>query len=234
MFTNKLNTFVEIFAGGASFGLALLDAGVINHLILNDADKNLTTFWNEILHNPEPLIAKLNTVHPTHTDYNLAKEVLSQSSGVSPTERAWSYLLVNRLSYSGIQKAGPLGGKDGSEEELLVRYNPQTIIKQITHLASFKDKITLLNQDYTEVIQEYYWDEHSTLFIDPPYRQKGKALYNLYFTDDDHRTLAELIQSLTLEFPGCADILITYDNDPFIQDLYWTMDQATINRKYSI
>lgn len=234
---NKLDTFVEVFAGGASFGLALLDAGVINHLVLNDADKNLITFWQEALHNPAPLLNKINTITPTHKDYEKAKELLATNATVSPTELAWAYLLTNRLSYSGIQKAGCLGGKGGPTEALLARYNPKTLTKQITHLATLKDRITLLNQNYAEVIETYYWDspEHPvTLFCDPPYHLKGKALYDHYFTDQDHRALAELVQSLTLEFPGCADILITYDNTPFIKELYWFMQQTTITRKYSV
>lgn len=267
LFTNlqasKLDTFVEVFAGGASFGLALLDAGIINHLVLNDADQNLINFWREVLYNPQPLLNKIQTITPTHKDYAAAKELLSSTTPpfnlltnctsnssapqlITPnpeliicaperrTDRAWAYLLVNRLSYSGIQKAGCLGGKGGSEAALRARYNPKALVKQINHLASHKDRITLLNQDYTEVIETYYWDDHTTLFIDPPYRQKGKALYDLYFTDDDHRALAELLQSLTLEFPDCADILITYDNDPFIKGLYWHMKPIYINRRYSI
>lgn len=231
---NKLDTFVEVFAGGASFGLALLDAGIIKHLVLNDADKNLINFWHEVLYNPSPLINKLQTIHPTHIDYAQAKTVLLSPGSVSSSELAWAYLLTNRLSYSGIQKAGCLGGKSGSEKALLARYNPKALEKQITHLTSLKEHITLANQDYKEIIERYYWDDKATLFIDPPYYKQGKALYNLYFTEDDHRTLATLIQSLTLEFPNCADILITYDNDPFIQNLYWFMNTTQINRTYSI
>ena len=230
----KLETFVEVFAGGASFGLSLLDAGVVKQLVLNDSDKNLMNFWHEVLDNPLPLINKLRTIQPTHRDYEEAKALLSSDGSASPTERAWAYLLVNRLSYSGIQKAGCLGGKEGSTETLLVRYNPTALIKQINHLSAMKDRITLLNQDYQEVIHNYYWNDRTTLFIDPPYYEKGKALYMNFFTEQDHRNLAELIQSLILEFPGCADILITYDDAPFIQKLYWAIDPIYVHRRYSI
>lgn len=232
--SNKCDTFVEVFAGGASFGLALLDAGIINRLVLNDADKNLITFWTEVLHNPESIIHKIQTITPTHKDYEEAKKKLTRNADVSPTELAWAYLLVNRLSYSGITKAGCLGGRDGSPAKLLARYNPRALTKQITHLATLKNQITVLNQDYTEVIENYYWNDKATLFIDPPYYQKGKRLYDHYFTEQDHKALSNLIQSLISEFPGCADILITYDNEPFIKDLYPDIPQMTIKRRYSI
>lgn len=231
---NKKETFVEVFAGGCSFGLSLLDADIIKNLVINDKDTNLITFWNEVLNNPQNLINKLKNTQPTHREYNQAKETLSLNASVSPSELAWAYLLVNRLSYSGIQKAGCMGGKNGTNEALLSRYNPNRLMQQISRISEFKNHITVLNQDYIECIEEYYWDDKTTLFIDPPYYEKGKVLYNHYFTEQDHRTLSELITSLTLEFPNCADILITYDNTNFIKDLYWTIEPQHITRKYSI
>lgn len=232
--TNKCDTFVEVFAGGCSFGLALLDTGIIKHLVINDKDQNLITFWNEAINNPGSLIDKLKTIRPTHTDYTHAKNLLAESAHTSPSELAWAYLLVNRCSYSGIQKGGCLGGKNGSKEALLARYNPNRLIEQITRIAARKDQITVLNQDYVECIENYYWDDKTTLFIDPPYYEKGKVLYDHYFTEQDHRTLSKLITNLTLEFPNCADILITYDDTPFIQNLYWTLSPTHVTRQYSI
>ncbi len=232
--TNKCDTFVEVFAGGCSVGLALLEAGITKHLIINDKDKHLIAFWNEVLHNPQNLINRLETAHPTHDDYTQAKTLLSTDASVSSSELAWAYLLVNRLSYSGIQKAGCMGGKNGTNEALLSRYNPNRLIEQIKRISEMQDKITVLNQDYIECIEEYYWDDKATLFIDPPYYEKGKVLYNHYFTEQDHYTLAELITSLTLEFPDAADILITYDNTCFIKNLYWPLEPALVQRKYSI
>lgn len=231
---NKCNTFVEVFAGGCSFGLALLDAGIINHLVINDKDSNLITFWKEVLEHPEALIHKLQTENPTHSSYTAAKGTLSSNGHICPTERAWAYLLVNRCSYSGIQKGGCLGGKNGSNDALLSRYNPKRLIKQIKRISELKDRITVLNQDYVEYIENYYWDDKTTLFIDPPYYEKGKLLYNHYFTEEDHRTLSELLTKLNLEFPDAADVLITYDDVDFITNLYWSISPTYVKRQYSI
>ncbi len=232
--TNKCETFVEVFAGGSSFGLALLDAGIIKHLVINDKDKNLIAFWNETIHNPNSLIDNLLTIHPTYADYIQAKAILRSNASVNPSELAWAYLLANRLSYSGIQKAGCMGGLNGTNNALLVRYNPKRLIEQIKRITALKDKITVLNQDYLECIENFYWDNKTTLFIDPPYYEKGKLLYNHYFTEKDHRTLSELLTSLTLEFPGAADVLITYDNNSFIKELYWSLEPIYVNRLFSI
>lgn len=41
---SKMDTFVEVFAGGASVGLSLLDAGLIKKLVLNDCDIGVNAF----------------------------------------------------------------------------------------------------------------------------------------------------------------------------------------------
>ena len=46
-------------------------------------------------------------------------------------DAAWASLLVNRLAYSGIFKANPLGGKHGSKQQLLSRWNPTELIRRI-------------------------------------------------------------------------------------------------------
>lgn len=38
--------FIEAFCGGASFGLSLLESGMIEKLILNDLDPNVYAYWN--------------------------------------------------------------------------------------------------------------------------------------------------------------------------------------------
>ena len=153
---NKCDTLVEVFAGGCSFGLSLLDAGIIKHLVINDKDSKHITFWNEVLNNPQSLINNLKNTRPTHADYNQAKEILTSNAHQSPSELAWAYLLVNRLSYSGIQKAGCMGGKNGTNEALLARYNPTRLIEQITRISKLKENITVLNQDYTTCIEDLY------------------------------------------------------------------------------
>jgi hypothetical protein len=46
-FTNR--TIIEPFAGGASFGIRFLLAGMFNHLILVELDDRMAAFWTAIL-----------------------------------------------------------------------------------------------------------------------------------------------------------------------------------------
>lgn len=229
----QMDTFVEAFAGGASVGLALLDGGRINHLVLNDTDPGVYAFWKIVCERPEVLLEKLDHQPPTRGDLSSAKRMLASPSAWSTEALAWAMLLANRLSFSGIVKAGPLGGAHGTDKDLLVRWNPAELKKRIEKIHSMADQITVSSTDAIELIEaSAYWDQKSTLFIDPPYVRVGKSLYTKYFTDDDHRELAWMLQTLYMGIPG-ADIVITYDDCELIRELYPYAEQRKIGRLYS-
>lgn len=167
--SEKLETFVEVFAGGASLGLALLDAGVVKRLVLNDADIGVYSLWHTILHDPDFLIERLKGDLPKHEDLATAKALLAAASGPSE-EVGWAFLLANRLSFSGIVMGNPMGGKKGTQEALLARWNPEKLIQRIRHIHSMGDRIEVFNKDACAFLEEdWCWNtEKGTCFVDPP------------------------------------------------------------------
>lgn len=229
----QLDTFVEVFAGGASLGLALLDAGSIKRLILNDKDPGVYALWKTILECPQELTDRLQSIVPTHRDLSDAKNLLALNEA-STLELAWAFLLANRLSFSGIVKGNPLGGKNGSQDALTARWNPEALAERITRICSMRDRIELHNMDACEFLEaEGYWYNKATIFVDPPYWEKGKALYTHYYEEKDHMELAEMLQNMYMSFPE-PDIIVTYDNHPRIREMYPLAKQEAIQRRYSI
>lgn len=230
----KCKSLISPFTGGGSFELALLDAGVVENLHLNDLDTGVYSLWWTILYSPYELVERIRTMTPTHKDYFLAQVIIKNDFyGVDAIDAAWATLLVNRLSYSGISTANPLGGKNGSSDDLLTRWNPKALIRRIKHIHSMATQITVSHMDAIELIEEAYWDESCTIFIDPPYVQKGKDLYNCYYSHNDHLKLSFLLDSLHQGMPG-ADLIVTYDFHEMIQHIYQYPTQEVIGRKYSI
>lgn len=230
---DQMDTFVEAFAGGASVGLAMLEAGRTQHLVLNDTDPGIYAFWKTVCVRPESLLEKIDRRLPTISDLNSAKGMLENPSVWSSEALAWAQLLANRLSYSGIVKANPMGGQHGTEKDLLARWNPAELKKRIEAIHQMADEITISCVDAMDLIESSaYWDEKSTLFIDPPYVRVGKALYQRYFTDNDHRNLAWLLQTLYTGMPG-ADLVITYDDCELVRDLYPYAEQRKVGRFFS-
>lgn len=230
----QMQTFVETFAGGASVGLALLDAGLTKHLVLNDTDPGVYAFWAQVVSDPSELLKRLSGRTPGRADYQTAKGVLDEPKYWNQSEIAWSQLLVNRLSFSGISKACAMGGKNGREEQFLSRWNPAELKRRIERIHAMADhiEVTCLNAEAL-IETSAYWDGQATLFVDPPYVKEGKRLYRRYFDEEDHRQLAWLIEALYQGMPG-ADIIITYDDCELIRSIYHYADTVTIGRNYSI
>lgn len=229
----KSKRLISPFTGGGSFELAMLDSRVIESLHMNDLDTGVFSFWWLVKHMPYELIERLKTIRPTHEEYFKAQSIIkSDYKGVDLVEAAWSSLLVNRLAYSGVVKANPLGGRNGSTQDLLSRWNPKELIRRIEKIHSMSDRITITQENAVELIEEAYWSDEDTIFIDPPYVAKGKDLYHCYYTEDDHRNLAFLLDNLHFGCPG-ADIIVTYDYNDWLNNLYDYPEIQVIGRTYS-
>lgn len=225
-------TFVDVYCGGGSVGLSLLLSGIVEHLVMNDLDKGVYALFYVILTAPEMLIEKLKTITPDRNLFFEYQQMIKKNyEGYSKLERAFGFLVVNRLAFSGIWNAHPASN-------LLQRWTPETLEKRIWNIWEKRNQITLLNEDALKVIEKYYWYEDCTIFIDPPYYVAWeKKLYKHCYQEEEHWQLAELLNSLVSGMPAHADILVTYDNHPFISELYRDAGVArveTVSRKYSI
>lgn len=218
----RLDTFVELFAGGASLGLSLLEAGKIQKLVLNDLDKGVSNFWETVFAAPDKLCEYIGNCKPTMDAYRNAKYHLRTYcfAGRYSVEYAYWFLLVNRLSYAGIATANPICGKNGSDAALLQRWNPDTLIKRILHIATFSDRVEVRWEDAVSfLLDEIGWyPEKATVFIDPPYTRAGKRLYKENF-EGKHEELADAVNCFYRSWPG-PDIILTYDNSTYVRDLY--------------
>ena len=167
----NVETFVEPFCGGASVGLALLQARRIKKLILNDLDKGVYSLYFSILNNHEELIDLINTTDITkQLFYEYKKEVLCDyANEESIIRRGFMFLVVNRCAFSGIPMSNCCS-------DLTQRYKPETLIQRIMLINKMGKDITVTSRDALEVIEENYWPCHTMNFIDPPYVNKGSAL----------------------------------------------------------
>jgi DNA adenine methylase len=229
----KSKKLISPFTGGGSFELAMLDAGIVEELHMNDLDTGVYSLWWIIKHMPFVLVERLQSIVPNHKDYFIAQSIIkSDYQGVDIVEAAWASLLVNRLAYSGVSKANPLGGKKGSKEALLSRWNPAELIRRIEKIHSMSHRIEITQENAVNLIEESYWLDDATIFIDPPYIHKGKDLYHCYYTEEDHRELSYLLNTLYCGFPG-ADLVVTYDYNEWLENLYDFPEKHIIGRKYS-
>jgi len=234
--TEKLGTFVELFAGGASLGLSLLEAGKIKKLVLNELDPAVYNFWYMVLNDSKSLIDCIRThSFPTLMNFHDAQKYLKEQVQPEEAFRAWhaySFLVVNRLSFGGLLTSGPISSKSG--KALCQRWNADRLIERIRTISDMSEKIELHNSDAEELfIETIGWlDEDSTVFVDPPYYKAGPQLYREGFKDR-HQALANVLNEFYLCYPS-SDIILTYDDCPEVRAMYPFAEVKTLKTSWSI
>lgn len=214
--------FYEPYAGSAAVSLALLSDAVIEQAILVEKDPLVYSFWYSVMRHPDELCRLVSNV-----DVSMATwaAMAPYRDIITPLEEdvlelGLAGLFINRTSYSGILKAGPLGGNgQRSPYGIGCRFNKQTIIQHIQRISTaFEGRLHVHWGDALEFMRDNYDAMHGArcfAYIDPPYYEQGKSLYRHFYSDDDHERLAEFMAHCT--FPW----LISYDDHPFISDLYF-------------
>ncbi|WOE68905.1 DNA adenine methylase [Hydrogenimonas thermophila] len=213
---NQLNPelFIEPFAGGASISLYMLQNNYVEEIGLIEKDPLVASFWKILFFDSEWLIKEINQI-----DISLEKwHYFKQYNPKTVRNKALKCLFLNRTSFSGILKAGPIGGKkQKSKYKIDCRFNKKNIIYKIKILSSYKDRVAFIDEgDYQIALdkRKEYITPSTFLYFDPPYVNKAKNLYNFYFNEQDHIRLSNVIQSLNTNW------LLSYDYEPSISNLY--------------
>ncbi|WP_298279512.1 DNA adenine methylase [Ferroplasma sp.] len=215
----SVDYILEPYAGTASISIGLLRDNLVSYAYINDADQMVYAFWKTIIDNNTELIEMVNSVDVTlDTWLNYKKYLIDNPLGkYNQKDLAMAFLFLNRTSFSGIIKAGPLGGKkQNSKYGIGCRFNKKRITDKIHFLSQFSDKISIYNHDGIKFMGDMIKEQSDAfIYVDPPYYKVGKLLYNVYFTQEQHEELANYLKSIE-EQPW----LLSYNNEEFILNLY--------------
>jgi DNA adenine methylase len=206
---NKPKLLIEPFAGGAISGLTAAFEGLADHVLLVEKDPMVASVWRTILGGDAEWLA----------DRILRFELSIQSiestlayEDVTPREEGFRTLLRNRINHGGRLSSGSGMLKNGEAGKgIASRWYPETLAKRIMAIDSVRSKLTLIEGDGIDVIDEHKMQKSTAFFIDPPYtagtggKRAGKRLYT--YNELDHDRLFSLVSSVKGEF------LMTYDDD---------------------
>jgi DNA adenine methylase len=223
--------YVEPYAGGAGVALELLMLEYASHIHINDIDPAIYAFWYSVLNHTDELCKKISCTRVSMKQWNLSREIYQNPNDYTLLERGFSTFFLNRTNRSGILKGGVIGGKaQAGEWKLDVRYNKQNLIARIEKIASFKNRISLYQQDASEFLIELCPNlpQKTLVYLDPPYYVKGKGLYRNFYTHDDHMSVQK-----TLEIINTVKWIVSYDNVPEIHSIYEGYDRKTYSLSYT-
>lgn len=216
--------YIEPFFGGGSIGLNyLLNNKDLKTFVINDFDYGVYAIWKTVADRPDLLKKRVVKFKPSvklFHKYRNDLSVLNQTdSSVVLSNIAFKKLVVHQTSYSGLgmKSGGPLGGESQSGDYLIdCRWSPEYICEKIDYIHNLFKKVVLKasSLSYKDVLKNCSKD--ATIYLDPPYFQKGNDLYQFGFSDADHFELSVVLKSIDnknwlLSYDDCSETRKLYD-----------------------
>lgn len=207
--------FVEPFCGGSSVSIALLEADVVDEIILNDVDPLVASLWKCVFSKKHSkwLAERVLSVP-------LTLEYWEYQKRLNPTnvrEMALKCLYLNRTSFSGVlhSSAGPIGGRTQSKWTVGCRFNREKLSARIIELAKLSHRVkATTSQSWLSVCKKWSADRRSIFYLDPPFYHKAKRLYRFVFDTKAHNKLHDYLMSFDSPW------ILSYDNASEIRALY--------------
>ena len=113
--------------------------------------------------------------------------------------------------------------------KLDVRYNKENLIARVQKIASYKNQINLYRQDALNFINTVVptLSQKTLIYLDPPYYQKGAALYEHHYLHEDHVAMANALLNIKHKW------VVSYDNAPEICNIYADYQNIAYDLAYS-
>lgn len=208
--------YAEPYAGGAGLALRLLMEEYVGQIYINDYNPSIYAFWKMILKYPDDFCEWIMNVEVSVDNWYKYKQIQKDYSTADMMELAKSTFFLNRTNISGVIKGGIIGGlSQKGKYGITARFKKEELIEKIKIISRFADRIVVSNEDGILFARKIDRKQRRTfIYLDPPYYQKGADLYMNYFTDKDHIELSNVVKKIKNPW------LVSYDNQPFILDLY--------------
>lgn len=225
--------YVEPFAGGAGVALSLLFDEYVSTITINDFDPSIYAFWHSVVHRTHDFCKAIESASLTVEMWRRQKRIQCKKDTEDLFGLGFSTFYLNRTNVSGIVKGGIIGGMgQKGKYSMKVRFNKTDLINRISRIGEYRDRIKVCNLDAIKLLPKI--EKGNFVYLDPPYVRKAKDLYMNYYSQDDHRRIAEFLYSKNLRF--CW--LLSYDQDELIERLYasckiplkWNLGYGASNR----
>lgn len=224
--------YAEPYAGGCGLALSLLFGGHVSDIHINDIDPSIWAFWHCVLNETEKFNELIASTPVTIEEWLSQREFLRSQDCTDTLRLGFATFFLNRTNRSGIIKgAGVIGGlQQKGNYKLDCRFNKDGLIKRISRIKKYADRIHLTNLDAIDFLKNKkgYMSSKTFFCIDPPYYKKGSSLYTSFYNPSDHADVANAI--LSLEHPW----MLTYDDTPEIRSLYKDRRQYCFGINYSL
>jgi DNA adenine methylase len=217
------DSFYEPFVGSGAVLLDIARRYPTLKLYANDADAGLIAFWRIVSGKPVgPFCDRILSTKPT---LKLYRDVL-ESKPTRKEEIAFRFYFLNRTSFSGLWRGGPIGGlTQKSRWKVDKEWRPEKSINEIEEANRLlRGRLTLICQSGTKYAAA---NLRQALFIDPPYFGGGDHQYLQKMSFAQHLKLSHLLKN-------AQSWVLTLDDNPAVRQLYSWACVHIIPARYQI
>lgn len=207
--------YIEPFAGGFSLGLNLLEQGLVSNAVLNDKDKQVSSFWTHIKHSPweliqevDNLILYINELKGTVSNKQLLQSLESLIVD-NPIAKSALFYILKRINRGSAHKSMARDIRFGN-----IEYTG-TFLEAFNRLTD----VTVENLDYTEL--KKYDKPTSFWYVDPPYYGARNSTYyqecatGIFNHTELRDFLVNIEGTFILSYDDCKEIRLLYKDFSF-------------------
>jgi len=211
--------YVEPFAGSAAVLLAKAPAPVE---VINDLDRNVTTFFRVLRDQEEKLVRALRLT-PYARDEFAAADLAED--GIDDLERARRFFVRTTQGHNAAGSGGRAGWSNGIRAKHTDATATRNLVDRLDQVAERLRTVVVDNRDAAEVIAAHDADD-TVFYLDPPYlsgtRTCGRDYAHEADSEDFHRGLAEALRLAR------GHVLLSGYPSPLYTELYEGWDRLEI------
>lgn len=202
---DKVNYFYDLFLGGGSYPIYITKKYPRLKIYVNDSNKKLINFWQQLQTNQNKLVEKLIFIKKNNDKSTIKKQIyeLRNDKINNKFDQAVAYYVTNKCSYAGTTESGGFSNWNYEKKFNLTNINKLLIIHK--HIKNWH----ISNLDYKSVIIK----SNSFIYLDPPYNIKA----NLYGKNGNLHKNFNFKEFIQFTQNINEKVLISFNNDDLIK-----------------
>lgn len=213
LFPERIGRYIEVF-GGAGWVLFAKERKSGQLEVFNDMDGELVNLYRCVKYHCTALQEELRWLLASREQFSIYKTEIQQQ-GLTDIQRAARYYYLIKISFGSDRRTFATSSK--------------CLDNGISYLSEIRERllgVVIERKDFEDLIGVY--DRKNALFyLDPPYKGTERY-YNAKFSDEDHLRLKRSLCGLQGKF------ILSYNNDPFIHELYKEFNIQEVERVNSL
>lgn len=203
----EVNKYLEVFTGGGSVLLHIIQKFNPETVYANDIDKNLIGYYESVQTEPQIVIEECQWIKNNFTADTFADEFPKLNRELSS-----HFFTLNKTSFSGL-------GKNYSSQAYDRNFSLRCINK-IQDVSEVIQNVNFVNSDFVDLDNHIDNIEGYFIYLDPPYYgNKDKGLYGKKGELHKGFNHIELFNWVDKHSKN-NKIMLSYDDSPYIRELY--------------